>query len=181
MKKTIALWIAAGACLCAQNPPATTVGRVYDAQLSNVEREVVSLAEAMPENKFSFHPSDGAFAQVRTFAQQIKHIAAVNYLVSAAVLQQKPPIDLGQGEDGPDSIRSKDAVVAFLKDSFVYAHKAMLSLTDTNQLDMIQGPFGNNKSARGGLAMVAIWHPFDHYGQMVVYARMNGVIPPASR
>jgi len=56
-----------------------------------------------------------------------------------------------------------------------------LSLTDKNQLDMIEGPFGNNKSARGGLAMVAIWHPFDHYGQMVIYARMNGVIPPASR
>jgi len=48
MKPAIALWMAAGACLWAQNPPATTVGRVYDSQLNSTEREVVSLAEAMP-------------------------------------------------------------------------------------------------------------------------------------
>ena len=181
MKKTIAFLIGAGACLWAQPAPTMTVARLYDSQLKTTEGEVVSLAEAMPESKFGFRPTNGEFAKVRTFAEQIKHIAAVNYLVAGAVLGEKPPVNLGAGENGPDDVKSKDAVVKFLKDSFAYAHKAMLSLTDKNQLDMIKGPFGDQKSARGGLANVAVWHPFDHYGQMVVYARMNGVVPPASR
>jgi hypothetical protein len=111
----------------------------------------------------------------------VKHVAAVNYLVAASALGEKPPVDLGKGEDGPADIKGKDAVMKFLKDSYAYAHKAMNSLTDKNQLDMIAGPFGNEKSPRAGLANVAVWHSFDHYGQMVVYARMNGVVPPASR
>ncbi|HXK06240.1 MAG TPA: DinB family protein [Verrucomicrobiae bacterium] len=180
MTKTIAFLIGAGACLYAQTEP-MTVSRLYDSQLKNTESEVVSLAEAMPESKYGFRPTNGEFAKVRTFAEQIKHIAAVNYLVSASVLGEKPPVNLGTGENGPDDVKSKDAVVKFLKDSFAYAHKAMLSLTDKNQLDMIKGPFGDQKSARAGLANIAVWHPFDHYGQMVVYARMNGVVPPASR
>ncbi|HTP33952.1 MAG TPA: DinB family protein [Candidatus Acidoferrales bacterium] len=180
MTKVIAFLIGAGAGLYAQTAP-MTVARLYDSQLKNTEGEVVSLAEAMPESKYGFRPANGEFAKVRTFAEQIKHIAAVNYLVSASVLGEKPPVNLGTGENGPDEVKSKDAVVKFLKDSFAYAHKAMQSLTDKNQLDMIKGPFGNEKSARAGLANVAVWHPFDHYGQMVVYARMNGVVPPASR
>jgi len=180
MKMTIAALIAATAGLYAQTG-AMTVARLYDSQLKTTESEVVSLAEAMPADKFGFRPTNGTFDKVRTFAEQCKHIAAVNYLVSAAVLGEKPPVDLGKGENGPDSVQGKDAVVKFLKDSFAYSHKAMLSLTDKNQLDMIAGPFGNEKSARAGLANVAVWHPFDHYGQMVVYGRMNGVVPPASR
>jgi uncharacterized damage-inducible protein DinB len=88
---------------------------------------------------------------------------------------------LGKGENGPDDVKGKEAIVKFLKDSFAYAHKAALTMTDKNQVDMVAGPFGPQKMARGGIINVAIWHPFDHYGQMVVYARMNGVVPPASR
>jgi uncharacterized damage-inducible protein DinB len=123
----------------------------------------------------------GDFAKVRTFAEQIKHIAAVNYMVSAVVLGEKPPLDLGKGENGPDDIQGKDAVVKFLKDSYAYAHKAMNILTDKNQLDLVATPWGGEKSPRAGMANLAISHSFDHYGQMVVYARMNGVVPPASR
>jgi DinB superfamily len=182
MKKTIALLIAAGACAYAADPP-MTVGTLYDGQLKQAESEVVPLAEAMPAARFDFKPavSLGEFAKSRTFAEQIKHIAAVNYLVAASVLGEKPPRDIGKGENGPDDVKGKDAVVKFLKDSFDYAHKAMKSLTDKNQLDMIAGPFGNEKSPRAGLANVTVWHVFDHYGQMVIYARMNGIVPPASR
>ena len=180
MKKTIALLLAAGACLCAAD---MTVGRLYDAQVKNTEDEVVGLAEAMPASKYDFKPSAslGDFAKVRTFAEQIKHIAAVNYLVAAAALSEKPPVDLGKGESGPDDVKGKAAVVKFLKDSYAYAHKAARSLTDANQLDLVKGPFGDQPAARAGLLNVAIWHSFDHYGQIVVYARMNGVVPPASR
>ena len=69
----------------------------------------------------------------------------------------------------------------FLKDSFAYAHKAANSVTEANVMEKIQSPFGSNKTTRLRLALIMPSHPFDHYGQMVEYLRMNGIIPPASR
>jgi DinB superfamily len=157
-----------------------TFAMVFDRNLGGVEKEVVSAAEAMPDDKFNFAPTEGEFKGVRTFAQQIKHIAAVNYMLGAGILAEKPPIDL-KSENGPDNITSKADVVKFLKDSFTYAHKAANSVTDANVLEMIQSPFGSNKTTRLTLTIIMLGHPFDHYGQMVEYLRMNGIIPPASR
>ena len=112
------LLLALGSSICANaaaSPQAKTdqkptIAMVYDRTLSGVERQVVSGAEAMPDDKFNFAPTQGEFKGVRTFAQQIKHIAAVNYMLGAAILSEKPPVDLG-GENGPDNITSKaDAV-----------------------------------------------------------------------
>jgi hypothetical protein len=135
----------------------------------------------MPAGKLDFRPGQGEFAKVRTFAEQIKHVAAVNFMIGAAILGEKLPRDIGKGENGPDDVKGKDAVVKFLKDSFAYLHRAMSSVTDKNQVELIAAPWGSDKMARGSLAIIGVSHPFDHYGQMVVYARMNGVIPPASR
>ncbi len=157
-----------------------TFAAVYDHSLSSIEREVVPAAEAMPEDKFNFAPTQGEFKGVRTFAQQVKHIAAVNYMFGAAILTEKPPVELG-GENGPDSMTSKADIVKFLKDSFAYLHKALNSLNENNILGQIQSPFGPNKVTRLGLTNIALAHPFDHYGQMVEYLRMNNIIPPASR
>jgi len=158
----------------------TTVAKIYEDQLSGIEKEMVSLAEAMPADRYDFAPTNGAFKGVRTFAEQTKHAAAVIYLVAAATLEEKPPVDTN-GEKGPDSIRTKAQCVAFLKDAFAYAHKAMKSLTPANQVQLVKSPFGGPPEARGNAAAVAVWHSFDHYGQMVVYARMNNVVPPASQ
>jgi hypothetical protein len=165
----------------AQDKPAppTSAGQVLDRQFSSMEKEFVPAVEAMPAEKFDFAPTTGEFKGVRTFAAQAKHVAAVNYLLSASLLGEKPPVDTG-GENGPDSIKSKDQVVKFVKDSFAYTHKALASLNDKNLIEMIDGPFGD-KSSRLGMANITIWHSFDHYGQMVEYLRMNGIIPPASR
>jgi hypothetical protein len=152
----------------------------FDKSLSNAEKEFVSLAEAMPARGYNFAPTGGEFKGVRTFAQQVKHVAAVNYMVGAAILGEKPPKDVG-GESGPDALKTKDQIVAFLKDSFSYLHKAMLTLTAQNLTQSIQSPFGNNQVAKASMALEGVEHPFDHYGQMVVYARMNGIVPPASR
>ena len=134
----------------------------------------------MPEDKFGFAPTAGEFKGVRTFGQQAKHVAAVNYMVGAAILGEKPPVELG-GENGPDSIKSKAEIVKFVKDSFAYAHKATASVTAENATGEINSPFGKDKVTRMGMATVFAWHGFDHYGQMVEYLRMNGIIPPASR
>ncbi len=157
-----------------------TFAMVFDRNLTGVEKEVVSAAEAMPDDKFNFAPTQGEFKGVRTFALQVKHIAVANYGLGAAILTEKPPMDL-KGENGPDNITSKADIVKFLKDSFVYAHKAANSVTDANVLEKVQSPFGSNKVTRLSLSVIMLSHPFDHYGQMVVYLRMNGIIPPASR
>ena len=157
-----------------------TFAMVLDRSLSNVEHEVVPAAEAMPEDKFNFAPTQGEFKTVRTFAQQVKHIAAANYLLGSGILAEKPPLDL-EGENGPAKITSKADVIQFLKDSFTYLHKALNSIDENNVLGQVPSPFGPNKVSRLGLAIGAISHPFDHYGQMVEYLRMNNIIPPASR
>src|SRR5690242_12592133 len=159
-------------------PPAKTPGGALVVIISIGEKEFTGAAEAMPEEKYSFAPTNGEFKGVRTFAEQVKHVAATNYIFGAAILNEKPPVDTG-GENGPDSIKSKAEIMKFLKDSFAYLHKAVASINEKNQLDMVD-LFGM-KLARGSVGTFSTAHPFDHYGQMVEYLRMNGIIPPASR
>jgi hypothetical protein len=184
MKKLIVpiLLLICSFAIAQQQPPKPPAngGEVIERQFSNLEHEFVPLVEAMPADKFDFAPTNGEFKGVRTFAQQAKHVAATNYQVAAALLGEKPPVDLGKGDNGPDNIKSKDEIVKFVKDSFAYAHKAIGTLNEKNLVEMYDGPFGG-KANRMGSANLMIWHSFDHYGQMVVYLRMNGIIPPASR
>jgi len=160
-------------------PPAKTPGGALVVIISIGEKEFTGAAEAMPEDKYSFAPTNGEFKGVRTFAQQVKHVAAVNYIFGSSILGEKPPIDVG-GENGPDSVKSKAEILKFLKDSFAYLTKALGSITDKNQLDQVT-VFGEMKMARASVGAFSTAHPFDHYGQMVEYLRMNGIIPPASR
>lgn len=165
----------------AADAPAVSIGTMMDKQIKMVEAEVVSLAEAMPAEKYDFAPTDGEFKGARTFSQQMMHIAAVNYTVAAGALGEKNPSEPGVGENGPAGIQGKDAVVKYLKDSYAYAHKAATNLTAKNSMDMLAWPFGNEKTPRLDMVTLVVWHSFDHYGQAVIYARMNGIIPPASR
>jgi uncharacterized damage-inducible protein DinB len=171
---------------CATNafgadPSTSPVSKVFDGQLSMIEHEVVPLAEAMPADKYSFAPTHGEFKGVRTFGQQVGHIAAVMYAVSSAALGEKNPSESGDGENGPANLKTKDDYVNYLKAAVAYSHKAMQSLTSQNLTGMVKSAFGNEQVPRVSMATVTVWHTFDHYGQMVVYARMNGIIPPASR
>ncbi len=178
------LLVAAGGGLAAgqgiKPPERHTVAQVMDKSIAGVESEFVPAAEAMPEDKYSFAPTNGEFKGVRTFAQQIKHVAAVNYIVGSAILGEKPPVVL-KGEDGPESVKSKAEIVQFLKDSFAYAHKAAASINESNQVTPIKSPFGQGMATRLGLATLIVGHCFDHYGQVVEYLRMNSIVPPASR
>ena len=158
-----------------------TVSQVLDGAIKTIESELVPAAEAMPEDKYGFAPSNGEFKGVRTFGQQIKHVAAVNYIVGAVILGEKPPVDTG-GESGPDSLKSKTDIVKYLKDSFAYAHKATASISEANSLEPIAGPpWSKEKTTRMSMALTFAWHGFDHYGQIVEYLRMNGIVPPTSR
>ena len=159
--------------------PAKSLGEALQANFNIAKSEFVSAADAMPEDKYSFAPSNGEFKGVRTFAQQVKHVATANYMFGSLVLGEKPPMELG-GDNGPDSIKTKAEIMKFLNDSFDYLSKALMSVTDKNALDQVDSPFGL-KMSRVSFAAFSTAHPFDHYGQMVEYLRMNGIVPPASR
>jgi uncharacterized damage-inducible protein DinB len=165
----------------AADQPAPTTANVIDSSLSGVEREFVSLVEAMPANKMEFAPTAGEFKGVRTFSQQAKHVAYVLLEVSSAALGEKNPSVTAANENGPDTVRTKDQIVRYVKDAFSVAHRAAQSLTAQNATEQVASPFDNGKMTKLGAVNIAIWHSFDHYGQMVVYARMNGIVPPASR
>lgn len=184
MKKSAVLAVLALAfCslgIAQSNSEPKTIASVMDGSVKTIESELVPAVEAMPEDKLGFAPTSGEFKGVRTFAQQAKHIAAVNYIVAAAILGEKPPVETG-GESGPDVIKSKAEIVKFLKDSFDYAHKAVATITADNAVAPIKNPFGEGTATRLGLASVFAWHGFDHYGQIVIYLRSNGIVPPASR
>ena len=168
----------------AQQQAATVpIGTVIDNQLNILEREFLGAAEAMPEDKYSFTPSGlniqgSDFKGVRTFAEQVKHVATTNYEFFSAALGEKSAVDTSN-ENGPASITSKADIVKFLKDSFALGHRAAKSLTEQNFEERVA--VGQGKSTRLFLNTFAVAHAFDHYGQMVEYLRMNGIIPPASR
>jgi len=175
---TLALVVAAAAQ--AKKEEHRTVADVLGHTVTNLEHDFIPAVEAMPEDKFGFAPSNGEFKGVRTFAQQVKHVAAVNYELGAALLSEKPPVEIGD-ETGPASITSKADILKYLKDSFAYTHKAIDTINEKNMIETVKSPFGEGKVTRLSLATSVAWHGFDHYGQMVEYLRMNGIVPPASR
>ena len=156
------------------------LSQVVDNATQRLERDFVPAAEAMPEDKYSFAPTNGDFKGVRTFAEEIKHVAATNYLVASLILGEKPPVDVND-EIGPDSVKSKAEILKYLKDSYAYAHKAVATITEANVVEPIPTFDGKSTTTRLSLAMLFAWHGYDHYGQMVEYLRMNGIVPPASR
>jgi DinB superfamily len=164
-----------------QQPSAPTIASSLDHEISGVEKQIVDVAEVMPEDKYNFSPETlnipGAdYKGVRTFAVQVKHVAASNYFIWSPLTGDKLPEGLKDG-NGPENLKTKADIIKFLKDSFALGHKAAASLTAEN---MLQNP-GSSKSTRLRLAIFGVAHAFDHYGQMVEYLRMNGIVPPASR
>jgi hypothetical protein len=176
----LALTVAAGAQTPKPKEERRSVTEILDHTVTNLEYEFVPAAEAMPEDKFGFAPTGGEFKGVRTFGEQIKHVAAVNYELGAALLEQKPPVDIGM-ESGPASITTKADILKYLKESFKYVHKAIATINEQNLTATVRSPFGEGKVSRLGLASAVASHGYDHYGQMVEYLRMNEIIPPASR
>ncbi len=165
--------------------PPPTIARVMEMQLRVVESQFVPAAEAMPADKYDFAPTEGNYKGVRTFALEVKHVATANFIFFSAVLRQAPPagVTLAGAANGPDDIQTKEQIVKYLKDSFALGHKAMASLTAANAVTPISNPplplpYFNTRLA---LASFACTHSLDHYGQMVEYLRMNGIVPPASQ
>jgi len=158
-----------------------SLASIVDREISTVEKQIVEAAEVMPEDKFNFSPASlnipgSEYQGVRTFAVQVKHVASSNYFIWSPLTGDKVPESIKDG-NGPPDLKSKADVIKLLKDSFALGHKAAATLTAENMLQTA----GNSKSTRLHLAEFGVAHAYDHYGQMVEYLRMNGIVPPASR
>jgi uncharacterized damage-inducible protein DinB len=151
----------------------------FDAMLTSFEVEFTGAAKAMPAEKYSFAPSATTFAPaqhedfkgVRTFGQQVTHVAQANYFYASSFGSMPPDVDV----QALGKLTDKDQVLAALAASFVFAHKAVANLTDKNAFESV-----HENDTRASLAGGLVAHGFDHYGQMVEYLRMNGIVPPAS-
>jgi len=167
--------------LSAQSSPSISGG--MERLLNNIERNIVNTAEAMPEDKFNFTPESlgikgSEFKAVRSFAAQIKHLATDNFAIWSPITGDPLRADI-QDVNGPENIKTKAEVIKFLKESFALGHKAIATCTEKNAMDMLA--FRGSKLPRLDLAFYALTHANEHYGQMVVYLRMCGIVPPASR
>ena len=158
-----------------------TVGKSLDRQLSIIEGDLTPLLAAMPEGKLDFVPQGPGFKGVRSFKQQVGHLAGALHVFAGIVLGEAtapPPED---ESNGPARLKTKDDLTTYLKEAFAHAHKACLSVTEHNMLEPVSLAGGNFKSTKLGFANLLTWHSFDHYGQLVVYLRLNGIVPPSSR
>ena len=152
--------------------PSQSYGRL----LGLMEKEFVDAVEAMPEDKFNFAPPEAAgdFKGVRSFAGQVKHVTGSSYYFFGGPDMTQDQVKAK--EQAVDTLTTKAEIVQALKDSFVNAHALVDSITPENAFVTMP-----NGSTRAGLASFGLAHMMDHYGQLVVYLRMNGIVPPASR
>lgn len=175
---------ASGTAAAQQSPqPAPTISSFVDRQISTIEKQFVEAAEAMPDDKFNFSPESlnikgSDYKGVRTFALEVRHVATANYFFWSSATGDKLPEGIKDG-NGPADLKTKAEIIKFLKDSFAVGHKAAAMLTADNIVELV--PFRANKAPRLQLVVGPVPHAFDHYGQMVEYLRMNGIVPPASR
>jgi DinB superfamily len=160
-----------------QPSPAKTIPDSINYMWKMVESDFTSLAEAMPEDKWNFKPTQGAFTDVRTFGEQVKHVACANEAWAKKLRGETPPDRCDTG--GPSPARTKAEILGYLRESFVMMDGEIAKSKLDNLMAPMKGPYAGDN--RLEVLNSALWHISDHYGQLVEYLRMNGIVPPASR
>jgi hypothetical protein len=141
---------------------------------NEIGRKLIAMSEDFPENKYDFKPTP----TVRTFAEALIHAAATNYFFTNVALGQKPPAD----EDPKrDQFKNKAAIVAFVKKSFADGAGAIKAKGDAGISSLIVSPFTNERTRMSDFAYDIVEHSGEVYGQLTVYYRVSGLIPPESR
>jgi uncharacterized damage-inducible protein DinB len=154
----------------AAQPPA----EVYGQMLKRMSSEFIDAAEAMPADKYNFAPTAGKFDGVRSFGAQVQHVAEANYFFFSGFGLSGAPDDAKL-----KALKSKDELVQALKDSFAFAQKGIDTMTPQNAFTTVGS--GKMQMTRAAWATICLAHSMDHYGQLVEYLRMNGIVPPASQ
>ena len=158
---------------------AANLAQALDKVYARLERQLIQVAEAMPAEEFCFRPSP----DVRTFGEQLRHIGAVQWVVAAGLRGEPTPVDVGDGDSGPLSMMEKPEILKYVTDSFTYFHRALAAMDDSNALEMIPHPYDPKNTKVQRLTLIAGYaaHGWEHYGQVVVYERLKGIVPPPSR
>ena len=197
MKQMVVVLALAACCVTGakaqmgQTPPKVPAGTIIEpgksleALLKIYEDEIAGAAKAMPADKYSFAPSAAIFVPaqkvdylspndkgVKTFGQTVAHIAQANYYFFSTLGGAKPDVDMKAMGD----LTSKEDTVKALEGSFAYAHKQLATLTAANAFASVK-----DDQTKTSMAAFGIAHMCDHYGQLVEYLRMNGIVPPASQ
>jgi len=146
--------------------------------LQFAEGNFIGIAEAMPEDKYSYIPTVGKFDGARSFGEQVKHVACAQFAFFNEFEGKKPPDDCEKG--GHDPAKTKAELIQYLKDSFDYSNRVLATLTANNALDRVEGRYAG-PNTKLGISVIAVWHITDHYGQLVEYLRLNGVVPPMTQ
>lgn len=152
----------------------TSIAESVSGTLQFAEGSLLGVAEAMPEDKYSFVPTAGKFDDARSFGEQVKHVACAQFAFFNEFEGRQPPGDCEKG--GHDPAKTKAELVKYLKDSFDYSNRVLATLSATNALDRVEGRYGG-PNTKLGISVIAVWHITDHYGQLVEYLRMNGIVP----
>ena len=151
-----------------------SVGDVLDF----AQQQFLAAAEAMPADKYTFIPSTGSFKDARSFGEQVKHVACANLAFFNEIEGKTPPQLCEKG--GPLKASSKAELLQYLRDSFDYSKKVLATINAQNALDRVNGRYAA-PNTKLGVAVAAVWHISDHYGQIAEYLRMNGIVPPATQ
>lgn len=154
------------------NPLSTWLRNAYTGNRNNIVRT----AEKMPEENYGMRP--GAQLDVRTFGQQVSHVATYNFLWCSQAKGEKNP-----SPGNLDKLTSKAEIMKVLNDAFTYCDSAYNALTDTSGAEMIDITQENGRQTRNlrmGLLTLNYGHNNEIYGSMVVYLRMKNLVPPAS-
>jgi uncharacterized damage-inducible protein DinB len=158
-----------------QDDVAKSIAESVSGTLQFAEGNFLGVAEAMPENKYSYIPTGGNFDGVRSFGEQVKHVACAQFAFFNEFEGKKPPDDCEKG--GHDPAKTKAELIKYLKDSFDYSNHVLATLTANNALDRVEGRYAG-PNTKLGISVIAVWHITDHYGQLVAYLRLNGIVPP---
>ena len=161
-----------------ENDIPKSIAESISGTLQFVEGSFLAVAEAMPEDKYSYIPTAGKFDDVRSFAEQVKHVACAQFAFFNEFEGKKPPEDCEKG--GHQPARTKPELIKYLKDSFDYSNHVLATLTEKNALERVEGRYAG-PNTKLGISVVSVWHITDHYGQLVEYLRMNGIVPPMTQ
>jgi len=166
--------VAVGLAGC-QKAPVIESGQakeLLDSWMNNGNK-LIEMAEEFPEDKYDYQPTK----EVRTFGEIIHHIAAVNL----RYVRQAQGQPYNPDEFAAEKFTTKVDVVSLLKRSYQEGAELIQPGTDAQMLEAVKNPYGDYTTSRYAYWMQAVEHAAEHYGNLVVYYRLNGIVPPASR
>ena len=158
-------------------PSAQSGNPISDAirsQWNSAKRNLQQSAEMMPEGSYDYRPVDG----VRNFGEILSHVAGANYVFCAAAKGEKSPF---AEEHFEKAATTRAAIIKATADAIAYCDGAYTALTDATAGQMVAQPFGEGQTPRTAVLVGNIGHVNEHYGNLVTYFRINGIVPPSSR